>query len=695
MNPKLVMAGLLSLFCCADLSWAHGGQYRGPGDTVPPNPGNRGGRTPGPSGPGSPHPGSPMTPGPANPGTPGPGGPGTGGAGGPGPVGGPTTGSMDIPDDLNRWEFWWEFNKDPFLKLKEAIHSGEVVSGDDEFYLGSGTQRLARDSLEPTESQILTTILPKLATALDATEQNDIVSSCMVAMAKVGKNTDQINILDAFRRRLRDRNQEVRETAAIAMGISQMTEAIPDLVELAKDSTAGRKLCARDSVDYRTRSFAIYGLGLIAHATADHSIKSSVFGTLRGILDHEDAPERDIRVAAISAISLIAPNPANEAGRSLLDAALTALDDYWSKDLGPTRQLVQSHVPPAVARLYEAFRVDPGLLDPHFTERLDGFRRSWLAEVQGNAKNRRSSDDIVRSSIIALGRTSRPVELKQAEPRLDMSIAKELETFATNGSDEQARYFALMALAQMGGSEARSFLLDVLRTGKKALERPWAAISLGVLEFRNREARGDAWQPDELLGRELLKQLEVKNPGTRGALAIALGLARYEPAAPALRDMLDREKNQDELPGYICIGLALMADRKAIAPIMDLVQSSARRGDRLRQAAIALGKLGDKHAANSLLKMLDDDGSQPDLAKMSAIAAALGFIGDTSSVDPLVDMLFDKRLTDLSRAFAAVALGGIADKELLPWNSKLAVNMNYRAAVETLTNQSVGVLDIL
>ena len=46
-------------------------------------------------------------------------------------------------------------------------------------------------------------------------------------------------------------------------------------------------------------------------------------------------------------------------------------------------------------------------------------------------------------------------------------------------------------------------------------------------------------------------------------------------------------------------------------------------------------------------------------------------------------------------AFAAVALGGVADKELLPWNSKIAVGMNYRASVETLTNQQSGILDIL
>ena len=57
-------------------------------------------------------------------------------------------------------------------------------------------------------------------------------------------------------------------------------------------------------------------------------------------------------------------------------------------------------------------------------------------------------------------------------------------------------------------------------------------------------------------------------------------------------------------------------------------------------------------------------------------------------------MLFDDDLTELTRAFAAVALGGVADKEKLRWNSKIARNMNYRAAVETLTQSGRGILDI-
>jgi len=44
-----------------------------------------------------------------------------------------------------------------------------------------------------------------------------------------------------------------------------------------------------------------------------------------------------------------------------------------------------------------------------------------------------------------------------------------------------------------------------------------------------------------------------------------------------------------------------------------------------------------------------------------------------------------------------VALGIVADKEELPWNTKISVNINYRANTQTLTSPDAGtgILDIL
>jgi HEAT repeat protein len=83
------------------------------------------------------------------------------------------------------------------------------------------------------------------------------------------------------------------------------------------------------------------------------------------------------------------------------------------------------------------------------------------------------------------------------------------------------------------------------------------------------------------------------------------------------------------------------------------------------------------------------------VAALSAIAIAIGEIGDARSIDPLVALLRDEDLTKLARAFVAAALGGVGDKDALRWNTPLSRDGNYAAAVDTLTNGATGVLDIL
>jgi hypothetical protein len=171
-------------------------------------------------------------------------------------------------------------------------------------------------------------------------------------------------------------------------------------------------------------------------------------------------------------------------------------------------------------------------------------------------------------------------------------------------------------------------------------------------------------------------------------------LCKFDEASEELEALLARYKQRDEFAGYLCVSLALMGSNRSMDTIRSVVNMAIRRPALLQQAAIALGKLGDKSVTTDLQQMLHDN-NHNNVAKLSAIASALGYIGDKRTIDPLVKLLHNESITPLSRAFAAVALGGVADKEPLPWNSKISVDMNYRAAVETLTNHVSGILDIL
>jgi HEAT repeat protein len=671
-----LVATLAMLVAFTEPLAAHGGQYRGPEDVVPPNPGGgRGAPVPGApttGGPGAP--GAPVPAGPSAPSSPGTGMPGTPGSGVPGS---PTTGGSTLVGDLTSWVFWWEFNKDPFLQLRAAIHDAGVETVADEIFTGNGSTVRTKDTLAPSRAQIQNSVLPELRRALENSTSRDITSSCLVALAKIGQDHPEFDILPILESYLADGDQEIRETAAVALGISQMPAAVPTLRALALDAQEARELTGRRSVDHRTRSFATYGLGLAVHANSDHENKRIALDAFRTILDDDSIVDRNVRVAALNAIGLLRPTAADPAGSTILDDALALLDAYFARDFGVSERLIQAHVPTAVAKLL----ADVAPTDP----RHDSYRARYAALLRGDVGN-----EIDQSLVLALGVLGSPAPEDDREST-DARVRAALRERYARGHDQQSRLFALLALGQIGGSANRTFLLRELRSGTRSIERPWAALALGVLCHEALEANGSV---DGLVGEQLLEQArEIQDPVALSAVCVALGLARYTPAADHLRAELAREWNKEPLGGYLCIGLALIGDSASVPAIQDTVRRALRRPDLLQQAAVALGKLGDKSVGDLLLGMLRE--GDTNLAKLSAIASALGRIGDRRSIEPLIALLRDDSLTPLSRAFAAVALGSVGDKEALPWNSKISCGSNYRAAVETLTNQQTGILDIL
>ncbi len=282
----------------------------------------------------------------------------------------------------------------------------------------------------------------------------------------------------------------------------------------------------------------------------------------------------------------------------------------------------------------------------------------------------------------------------------DEMIRKALQDAAGN-ADQQVKNFSVIALGQIGGrpgtgdnplageDDVRKYLLTQLAKGKTQV-KPWAGLAIGVMErglLDNKQQQSAS----------ALAALRSSLQGTKtkievGAYAIAAGIAGDIEAEKILLEKLDTMAD-DEVRGNIAIGLGLMNSVASMEPIQQVVEKSKYRGELLKQAAIALGLLGDKEVVTSLVGQLEEAKT---LSTQAAIASALGFIGDARSVDPLVKMLQEESRTGAARGFAAVALGIVADKEQLPWNAKFSVNINYRANTTTLTGGGgTGLLDIL
>ncbi len=698
MNKFALAAALIAggLIGFQGSSHAHGGQYRGPGDTVPPGGGGAGGG--GGTGPGG-GPGGPTTPGPAGPTTPGAGAPGApGGA----PGGRPSTGGGgDGGPDLTLWSFWWEFNKEPYLNLKAKIQSGGTETGTEGFFLGHGAKSGGKDSLKPTQEQIRQRIVPALLAALEKETNNDIVTGCMIALAKIGdapNETGESQFEKVIAKFLADKNQEISETAAVSLGILANTKSIGTLESLLRDTKEGRALVGQPEVNYRTRAFAAYGLGLIGAQASKEEDRKQIVTILRQVLETDETRTRDLKVSCVISMGLVkletmesSVQPEKKGALIPPESSRPALIEYLLAFLQNEEQnyLVRAHCPTALARLLPGL---PPELHMQYRERI----ANDLLERIGSKKKEQA--EVIQSSVLALGL----IGTNDGADPLDKKVREALVAVPKDVSDQQARNYAMIALAKIGGTlgakdpeggikVVTEALLAQLGEGKSSV-KPWAGIACGVMA--DMLSKGTVQSKIGTLQMAVRSALEdEKDPSKLGAFAISCGIMSDVEAKPTLLKRLDSEK-EETARGYVAIGLGLMNAREAVEKINKIVDESKYRPDLLKQAAIALGLLGDKELVPKLVTLLTESKG---LATQASLSSALGFIGDQRSIEPLVLMLQNDSLTEQARGFAAVALGIVADKEQLPWNSKIGLDLNYRASTQTLTDQSAGtgILDIL
>ena len=626
----------------------------------------------------------------------------------PGPPAGPAGGGRGAVTgggetvDLEAWTFWWEFNKDPFINLRAAIYDNRPQTGDSGFFLGQGKKEQAKSTMRP-DADAINRIVRALKSSLETETNNDIVTGCLIALAKIGDTSGEsgtsefAGIIGKF---LADSNQEISETAAVALGILANPTELELLQALVQDSPAGQKAVGSSEVDVRTRAFAGYGLGLMAAQNPDSELRQRI---VQIIAESMPAAERlslpDVAVALLTSMGL---TPLDPSGKQVgleddeewnpwdsREAQITYLIELFND---PQRnRFIAAHAPVAMGRLLE------GLEGYESFDAVKQQVADALLLPLDKRKGRDISEELQQSAAFALGLVgdcdADPVDVAIREALID-----ELD-----GQQMQTRKFGLIALAKSGANrgdneedpwagrvDVEKFLLKRL-TGATGGEQLWAAMALGVYGNYLSEA-GDETPPSEVRRAVQTAFQKAKVANEIGAYAIALGMLKDQDAKSSLRERLSKV-TEPTAQGYIALALGLVRDAAAQEKIQELVRASEYQPDLLKQAAIALGLLGDNTIVPDLIEMMGNAGT---ITTQAALASALGFIGDERSVNPLIEMLEDDALPETGRGFAAVALGIVADKEMLPWNSKIAVDVNYRASTSTLNStDGIGLLNIL
>ncbi len=580
--------------------------YRGPAGQVPPQ-----GRTPqdptpapGPSGGTTPGGGSSVggtTP--AGLGvTPGPGGlptapraAGAGGTAAAGPRGGTTpTGrrKASAAEGFERWEFWWEHNKDAHLNLKTNL-ADIVFTSSSEYFLGKSENKNF-DVVEPTQ-QILDA---ELTPALSKIVNDDfylVRDAAVIAMAKVGGEA----ALETLTAKLADDNRYVQESAVISLGILGDKAAVPSLLSILNADAKAQKLLNTRKVRPELRAYAAVSLGLIGDEAALPQLMK---------LTRTEEARKDAPVAATLALGLM--------------ASPTAVDHLISLVKDPSaEELVRAHATTSLGKLGE-------------TKAIPAMLRAL----------RDKSTHVSRSAVIALGL------LGTAD---NNDVVKALTQEVVKGSDIQSRNWACIALGQIGGDVAKRSLLNTL-TGERRSLQAFAALGLGILLKENpdkktvvylRKALADAKEQsvrgafaislglarDRGAEKELVAIMTSRSADElRGYAAVALGLMKAKAAAPVVQKILAENQKKPALARSAAISLGLMGDRDAI-PTLTKVLQNAQVDEVRSSAALALGQIGDVTAIEPLLAQIDAKPGAPERTRAFA-TTALGIIGEDATL---------------------------------------------------------------
>jgi len=587
---------------------------------------------------------------------------------------GPTTDGVardNMPDPAS-WQGWWENNREPHLRRRTAPAKPVApVTGVPSDAPGTADEPWP---FRVTDLDLRDRIVPALLAALAETRSRDVQTACMIALAKIGRDGPGLTLESVLLPRLQRDDQEVRETAALALGIAGRPADAPHLLALLRDDADGRKLVGAALVPERVRAFATYGLALVARRSGEAALQqraADAFWALLKVPASGASAARDLRVAAVLGLGAM-HDPANSVGKRLAWQIVDDMLVWLGREQGPGEEFVQAQVPIAIARLL-------GRGDSATHQRC---KRAFVKLLTASSPR---GNPLLQSAAIALGAMALPAE----QCADDAEVATALRDAYDRGAEANVLMFAVMALGRIGGDANRKWLLTAYANGNKLKEKPWLALALGVLA----QGRALSGAVDAEVARLLLVELgAASGEDLRAALALAVGLARERSASPKVRAMLTERAENERTAGYLCTSLGLLGDPAAIPDLVAVIGRALRRPFVLQAAALACNQLGDDEIITRLVTML---GESESVVTLSGLANAIGRSRDRRAIEPLLALLAKKDLPQLGRAFAVAALGWLGDENPLPWNQPFAVDANFACQIDTLSNGTTGILDIL
>jgi len=540
----------------------------------------------------------------------------------------------------DRWEVWWEFNKDRFLDLNSRFGDFRARSGSSGFLVGRGRKDQALNTNVVTPDIVRTQIVPSLMLSADD-EDLRLRSSSVLALARSVPMQDSKAVLDLLSTELASTHLAMRQLVCLSIGVLGSDAGSSFCTDLMCNNERGQKLVGGQNVDLTTRAYAALGLGLIGSVECSSSL-------IEIIESADPGTEKDLIACAIMALGLLREGDTQKANAQFLVGELNdgKLDSH-----------LRAFIPLALGKLGD---------------------RTVLQILTERLKNTKEHHLVRQSCAIALGTLSKIGDTDQI---------KVLTNQIKKGKDTQVKRFSLIALSRIGARDSnfeaneaehrslcRIYREEISKTGNSQ-NRSWASLAAAI---HGREH--PSVQPE--IVECLMEAFAAANdPSEMSAEAISLGLLGAANAGTVIFQKLEDSKDR-LVKGYLCIALGLMNWREAVDEIRGYLEDRSLFSLRI-QAATALGLMGDRQMVDLLVAPLEQN---QHLFVMAHAADALGLIGDRGAIVPLRKVLENKESGVLARSCAATALGKLGERTDMPWSFAYAEEFNFCLQLDSLVN---------
>ncbi|MCZ6574682.1 MAG: hypothetical protein O7C98_16135 [Planctomycetota bacterium] len=518
------------------------------------------------------------------------------------------------------WRIWWEYNREHLVGLRRKLRRSATLTG-----------RAEEHRIDPLEGR--RDEVRKVLRTIAAKERDPALrASALLALGRTGDMQDA----RIFLRLLRDGRQphEVLEAAALALGM------LPDIDDEETEAAVREHLIhfLRNPhlLPRRAHGFAVIATGM--RARQDKRLLVALIQSYSSKIQQSEQAAVLTFAGGLAHDPMIVPE-------LVLIARKGAIGRLRLNDID------RAHATQAL-----------GLTgSPFLTDRL-----AYLL------KSRKSGLHTRRSAALALGRMLRECDLSETATRTaSAALLKQLRT----SPDSVLRGFCAVGL---GGGRTPAGINDLMHAvdrGGDHVAKQFSAIGLGLARPRvdDKTARRIA----DFLQGELQKTHDTE---LASALCIGIGLGGIVEAREALLEIVGDTRKPAALRGGAAQAIGLLGRRSPEVERVLLEVMHDSRDDLLEDTALALGLMGRRGTALALVEMLPKARSA---RVQGRILLALGHLGNSAVVTPLLGILTDKGERTVTREFAAVALGLLGDPRDEDPLFALDADFNYLATTHT------------